>query len=685
MKKLVILIAIAIIGGLQIGFAQKKQSSTYNFERAKELVQQEGNPEEILGLLDKQLKETPKYADALFLRAGIYVMQKNFDRALAGVNRAIACYKKKNAHYSKSRLYSFRAYIYAEYLDEPGKALADYNTAYGLVDKDNLEERNSLLFDRAQIHYDKKDYEAADADYRQMLKDNEADQAAMIGIIRNRIAREEYDEALKLADKCEKYNADYEETYRFRMQIYDKIGETDKAIDDAVIYFDKSDNPQFYLLKSIMGKHLSYALAKVQAQIRKDNDYSWKQLRIHIYKWGYDYANAIRCYDQLEQEYGASATIYYNRSECYNEIGDTDRAVADITRAIEMDDGEDYYDVVTRGGYYREGGRYAEAIADFTRGIELAPTAAYPYYQRGWCYELSGDDDKAMEDYNAGIDVDKTYPYIFLMRGELYRKRGDMERANADFEEVIKQDTVTESGSCRQYALHFLGRDEEALEWMERIIADEPTRNGGYYDKSCLLARMGCLQESLEALRKAFEKGYRSFAHIEHDDDMDPLREIPEFQTLIEEYKAKPINIIEKGASADKVETISEIQIRKMYSGVYEVPCTINELPLKFIFDTGASTVTISSVEASFMLKNGYLKEADIKGKEYYSTATGEIHEGTKIRLREIKIGDSVLRNVEASVTHNQQAPLLLGQSVLERFGTITIDNINSKLIIKQK
>ena len=80
--------------------------------------------------------------------------------------------------------------------------------------------------------------------------------------------------------------------------------------------------------------------------------------------------------------------------------------------------------------------------------------------------------------------------------------------------------------------------------------------------------------------------------------------------------------------------------MRKMRSGVYEVPCTINDLPLKFIFDTGASTTTISSVEAAFMLKNGYLKENDIRGKEYYSTATGEIHEGTVIRLRKIKIGD---------------------------------------------
>ena len=129
---------------------------------------------------------------------------------------------------------------------------------------------------------------------------------------------------------------------------------------------------------------------------------------------------------------------------------------------------------------------------------------------------------------------------------------------------------------------------------------------------------------------------------------------------------------------------VSEIQMTKLYSGVYEVPCNINGLPLKFILDTGASTVSISSVEASFMLKNEWLKKEDIRGKNYFSTATGEIREGTVINLREIKVGDAILRNVEASVAHNQQAPLLLGQSVLERFGTITIDNINSKLIIAQ-
>ena len=271
------------------------------------------------------------------------------------------------------------------------------------------------------------------------------------------------------------------------------------------------------------------------------------------------------------------------------------------------------------------------------------------------------------------------------MRGELYLRHKEDEKARSDFEEVIRLDTIPQSGSCRHYALHFLGHDAEAMDWMDAILASDSTSAGNYYDKACLLTRMTRFQEALQALHDALEKGYRSFAHIEHDDDMDPLRSLPEFQSLIKEYNEHVTQSKVILPEEEHIGEVSEIPMERRYGNIYEIPCTINDLPLKVILDTGASSVSISSVEAAFMLKNGYLKDGDILGQEYFSTATGEIHEGTVIRLREIRIGNAVLRNIDASVVHNQQAPLLLGQSVLERFGIITIDNINSKLVIKNK
>ena len=116
--------------------------------------------------------------------------------------------------------------------------------------------------------------------------------------------------------------------------------------------------------------------------------------------------------------------------------------------------------------------------------------------------------------------------------------------------------------------------------------------------------------------------------------------------------------------------------------GVYLIPCKVNGLPLKFIFDTGASDVSISLTEALFMLKNGYLKESDIRGTVYYSIANGEIAEGTKINIQKIEVGKQILYNVEASIVHSTEAPLLFGQSAMERFGKFTMDYSNSNLII---
>lgn len=124
------------------------------------------------------------------------------------------------------------------------------------------------------------------------------------------------------------------------------------------------------------------------------------------------------------------------------------------------------------------------------------------------------------------------------------------------------------------------------------------------------------------------------------------------------------------------------IPMKKMVGNTYLIACKVNGLPLNFIFDTGASSVTLSRKEAVFMLKNGYLSTNDIIGQTSYQTADGDISIGTTIKLKKIEISGLVLYNIEASIINNDNAPLLLGQSALSKLGKIQIDYNNSTLTI---
>lgn len=115
-------------------------------------------------------------------------------------------------------------------------------------------------------------------------------------------------------------------------------------------------------------------------------------------------------------------------------------------------------------------------------------------------------------------------------------------------------------------------------------------------------------------------------------------------------------------------------------NGVCQIPTEVDGIPMHFIFDTGASSISISETEAIFLYKQGRLTDNDIRGTQKFIDANGDISEGTIIILKSVKIGERTLTNVEASVVHNLNAPLLFGQSALGKFGKISIDNSRNEI-----
>ena len=144
---------------------------------------------------------------------------------------------------------------------------------------------------------------------------------------------------------------------------------------------------------------------------------------------------------------------------------------------------------------------------------------------------------------------------------------------------------------------------------------------------------------------------------------------INELLTSVNNITSKEIPVIN-----DKTDVEKTIVSFEDENGILKIPVIINGIELYFIFDTGASLITISSREASFFYRNGKLSEKDLIGRSQFVDANGDISEGTIINLSSVKIGNRELLNVQACVIEGQNAPLLFGQSALQKFGKVSID-----------
>ena len=120
-------------------------------------------------------------------------------------------------------------------------------------------------------------------------------------------------------------------------------------------------------------------------------------------------------------------------------------------------------------------------------------------------------------------------------------------------------------------------------------------------------------------------------------------------------------------------------------NGVYSIPCKVNGHKLNFIFDTGASVVSLSLKEAIKMIRLGLIDKSDFLGTKYYQDASGNISEGTKINIKLLEIDKIILKNVEATILKTTNAPLLLGQSALIKLGKIEFDPTKQTFTILDK
>lgn len=482
-----------------------------------------------------------------------------------------------------------------------------------------------------------------------------------------------------------KLYSNYSSGYSFRAECRISQKDWNNATDDIIsaLAIDQDDKA-FALMQTDDEEFFRMMKAKLKIQAAKSpNETKWLYDLGIIHESKKQYVTAIDYYKKVH-ELDANSVTAERISDCYSYMGAMKAALEYIDIAQQLDS-TDYSLIYSKADILYSDGQADNAVIEMGRYIAKYPDYFGGYYRRGFYLDNTNKTNEALDDYTMAITIAPTFAYSYLGRGDQYMKLGNEDLAKADYRKVIELDAVPSTASCAQYAFLALGEKDKAVAFNDSILTKHPEDYGAYYDAVCLYARMGETVRAVAYLRQAFEKGYRVFTHIALDDDMDSLRDNPEFISLLNEYKDKfalECGEMEKEASESGEEETIEIPFTKEPgSNMCNVKCTINGLPLHFIFDTGASDVSLSQVEATFMMKNGYLDKNDVTGSEYFCDAVGNVNVGTTLNLRNVDFGGLTLNNVKASVVRNQKAPLLLGQSVFNRLGKIEIDN--GKRVIK--
>lgn len=649
-----------------------KRPDSYNYTRGIEAIQN-NNLEEALDYLNKEITEHPDNGYAFAWVALVRNYNEEYGRALTAANIAVKKIPSKDKEY-KAFAFSTRASVFLN-LEDTIQAIKDYTQAIALTP-----EEDRLYNTRAQVYYEQNKYDLADNDYRKIISLKEGDVMGYMGLGRNANAQKRYEDAIKQFDYVNKLEPSYSSAYSFRAESYIGLKKYNEAIDDVITALGiDQDDKAFYELQTLADSAFTQTIAKLKIQKMKEpKESSWPYDLGVVYEKTDRYAKAIPFYKEslaIESNKETANRI----ASCYNEIGDYDKALEYCDQAIALDSTKTNH-LYFKANILDNAGRSEEAIKVMDSYIAQNPEEYFPYYRRGWFKDHSGKTDEAIEDYTMAITLQPNDAYQYLNRGVLFLQKGDKKKAYEDFKQAVRLDSVPDAPECAFYAYYYLGDKNKAIEMLDKALKKED--KGNYYDAACLYSIMGDKEKAIFYLRKALENGYRRFVHIKRDRDLNNIRTTTEYKALMAEYEQKHLQeIAEDGDDAvyeNKTEEVSFIK----EGNVCKVKCSINNLPLHFIFDTGASDVSISSVEATFMLKNDYLSASDIIGRQNYITADGNITEGTVINLRDVKLGNIHLNDIKASVVKNQSAPLLLGQSVFSKLGKIEIDNDNKVLRI---
>lgn len=269
----------------------------------------------------------------------------------------------------------------------------------------------ALLLERANLHFDAKEYEEALCDYNEAIKHNDKCAAAYIGCGNVHLyIKNDYDEALK----------NYNEAIRLDEN-------------NAEAYYNRGN---FYYYK----KECNLAIADYTRAIELDGEYYNAYIWLgNTYFYEKKYKKALTNYNKVIKLDKNNFDAYINRGNLRIAQRKYDLALEDFNYAIEVD-GKRVDAFVFRGNTHYSDKNYSKALSDYNEAISLDPECVAAHTGLGNVYSEINDYKKARESFEEAIKSNEKYIHAHTGLGYLFYKDKDYSNAIKQYEIVTKLD-----------------------------------------------------------------------------------------------------------------------------------------------------------------------------------------------------------------------------------------------------
>ena len=200
-----------------------------------------------------------------------------------------------------------------------------------------------------------------------------------------------------------------------------------------------------------------------------------------------------------------SSVEYFNKGNEKAELNDHYGAIADYTKAIELDpnDFSTYYNRGIQKGKLND---HYGAIADYTKAIKLNPNFFNSYRNRGNEKNDLNDYYGAIADYTKAIELNPNVSGNYLNRAEVKRDLEDYQGAIADYTKVIELDpNVSVNYSSRSEVKQELEDYYGAIADYTKAIELDPNDFSIYYNRGIQKGKLNDHYGAIADYTKAIE------------------------------------------------------------------------------------------------------------------------------------------------------------------------------------